>query len=334
MRTSFFHPLATFLALVLWASAARALQSADRIKLADGTLITGQAVDYDERAKAVTFRLATGREVKYPLADLDQRSVYQVTRSKVADTNAKGQLELANYARDIGLYAHAARHYRNALQADPSMKAVIDPEVTLLKNLASAYCIEQARKAAERNDWKDAEHWITTLLEKLPDQPEAAQAKAMLDEHYGRTRAAKQEKALAGAPDLAKELATGKKHYDSMVEKTKEGLSQPSGGSKALNLWESAIKDGERALKELDKADKKFTDAPTREKLAGYRKIVNDQVIELHMHLASQYMIRTSYNKAAGEVNQALAIEPQNERALAMRARIENEANDGWRWFR
>ena len=327
-------PLAAVLFLSCLLSPAHALQSTERIKLADGKVITGDAIGYDEVGKVVTFRLSNGQEVKYELAQLDQRSVYQVTRSRVPNDNGKAQLTIGNYARDIGLYAHSARHYRNAVQADPSLKPEVDAEVQKLKQLAAPFCLDNARKAQERGDWKDAEHWVSILLEKMPDQPQAAEAKALLDEHYTRTRAAQQEKALKNAPDLQKELATGKKYYDSMVEKTKDGLTQDSAGTKAINQWQSGIKDGERALKELDKAEKKFTDAATRETLAGYRTIVNDQIIELHMHLASQYMVRTSYNKAAGEVNQALAIDPQNERALAMRSRIENEANDGWRWFR
>ena len=56
--------------------------------------------------------------------------------------------------------------------------------------------------------------------------------------------------------------------------------------------------------------------------------------VELHLHLASHFTTRTSYNRAQSEVNKALAYDPRNKDALAARARIETAVNNGWGVFR
>lgn len=321
--------LAFCLALVL----ASGLQASEHIKLQDGTVLDGDAIDYDEATKVVTFRLRTGREVTYPLDQLNQQSVYQVTHSKVDKGNAEGQLKLANYARDIGLYAHAARHYRQAIAADPAIQPRVDAEAVVLRRKAAEYCMDNAKKAVERNDFRDAEKWLTTLIGKLPNEPEAEQAEQILDRYYASTRAKKQEEIEEKVPALKEELKDGKRYYDGLVEKTKEGLMQSRTGSKSVSNWESAVSDGEKALKELDKVSKKYADGATQETLAGYRRMVVDQIVETQMHLASQYMTRSSYNKAASEVNHALALDPANESALSMRSRIEAASSEGFRWW-
>ena len=49
--------------------------------------------------------------------------------------------------------------------------------------------------------------------------------------------------------------------------------------------------------------------------------------------MASQFMIQTSLNRALSEVDAALALDPRNERALAMRSRVEAAANRCFRWW-
>ena len=70
----------------------------------------------------------------------------------------------------------------------------------------------------------------------------------------------------------------------------------------------------------------------TAEQLEGYRRMVVDQMVEVHLHLASLWTVRSSYNQALGEANTALAQDPQSERALSSRARIERASAER-RWW-
>jgi tetratricopeptide (TPR) repeat protein len=316
--------------LALLCSAAQA-RVVDTIRMKDGSTLKGYATAYDDATKILSFQTEDGRVLSLKLDQLNTLSVYQVTQSTIPKDNAKGQLQMGNFARDAGLYMHAVRHYGYAEKADPSLKPKIDEERVILRKLAAEFCMDNARKAIEKGDRKEAEKWLTTIVQKLPGEPQAAEATKILDELFTVERAKREETVVSKAPpDLLKtDLKQGKYYYDQMIKFAKQGLTSPGGSPQAINAWESSISNGGSALKEIDKVEKKYTDAPTRETLTGYTKLVNGQIIEVRLNLASLYTTRSSYNKALGEVNQALAIEPENAQALAARARIEEASSSG-----
>lgn len=308
--------------------------AAGTLKLKDGTTIECKVRSYDAATQTLNITTADGKDTSYTMAQLDGRSVYLVNASLIPEKDAKAQLLAANFARDAGLYAHAARRYGLALKLDPSLKSVIDPEMTKLKRAAAASCMDRARAAVGKGDYPEAERWLKVLIEKLPNEPEAAQATAMLDQYYAKNRAAKIEKADQKASTaLQKDIAEGKKRYDLMVDKTKKGLESKS-DSQAESLFEAAVADGMAVLKQIDALEKKATDSATKEQAQGYRTAVTEQVVEVHLHIASLEATKSDYKGAQRAVNQALALDPKNASALSMRARIEEYSSQGrgWRW--
>jgi len=99
-----------FLVLALAAAPA----SAAKLKLKNGSTFECKVLAYDAPAKTRSVRLESGQEQKYTLDQLDARSVYLVNASLVPKGDAKAQLQVANFARDAGLYAHAVRRYEEA----------------------------------------------------------------------------------------------------------------------------------------------------------------------------------------------------------------------------
>jgi len=87
--------------------------------------VVGTATSYDEVAKVLHFKIDGGEAMMYTLDELDKRSVYLVHSSVISKDNGQGQLGLANFARDIGLYAHSARRYEYAEAADPSLTVLL-----------------------------------------------------------------------------------------------------------------------------------------------------------------------------------------------------------------
>ena len=75
------------------------------------------------------------------------------------------------------------------------------------------------------------------------------------------------------------------------------------------------------------------TDGATAATLAEYRDIVVGELVDVHLSLASHYATQTDYKGAQREVNEALALDPDNRAALGMRARIEENASRGLRWW-
>jgi len=309
-------------------------EAADHVKLKNGTPVKGEAVSFDEATQTLNFKMEDGTTRPFELDELDKRSVYLVNHSKVPKDDVAMQIRLGNLARETELFAHAMRHYGYAEKADPTKKPEIDGERAKLRQLAAAYGMRLAQAELAKGNKAEAEKWLVKIIEKVPNEPQAAEAAAMLEESYSKAREEREAKARAKARDqLKKDLQPGRKVYENMVDKTKKGLTAKSSNSTATALWESALVDGKQLIRGLDRLDKKYPDSATREMLSGYRAIVEKQIIEVHLHLASVWTTRSSYNNALDEVNQALAIDPTNEIVIATRARIEYAASDGgWIW--
>lgn len=312
-------PITALLVLALAAAPA----SAAKLKLKDGKTVDCKVLAYDAPAKTLRVRLENGQEEKYTLSQLDARSVYLVNASLVPKDDAKALLMVANFARDAELYAHAVRRYGEALKLDASLKPTVDQEMTTLKRSAAAFCMENARAAVSKNDLKEAEKWLKILVQKLPDEPEAQQASSMLDNYYEQNRAKDVAAADSKATEsIQQDVANGKKHFEQMVEKSKKGL-QAKGNSESEALYRAAIVDGKAVLKEVDRIEKKYDDPELREKVTNYRNIATDQLVEVHMNLASRQCVQSDFRGAMDTVEAALALDPKNESALSMRVRIE-----------
>lgn len=308
------------------------LAQADYLKLKNGTRIKGQATAYDTTTKTVSFRNEEGVVKTFGLDELDGRSLYLVTRSKVPKDSAEGLIQLANLARDSDLYAHAVRNYDRAIKADGSVQPRVDVEMDKLREQAAVWAMDIAKEAAAEGDIQKAEKWLTKIIHKLPNQPQAAEAQDILDRYYDQVRternAAEEKK---HEERLRKDLKGAKRAYDSMIEKNKKALLG-KGSSAAIREWKSAATAGDKAIRELDKFAKKHEEAGMSETLGGYRKVVVDQLIEVHLNLASRYSTQTSYKEAEKEVNKALALDSKNKAALSARVRIEESSSRGWGW--
>lgn len=322
--------VALTLALAL---AAAAPARADYVKLKDGGYVRGEAISYDEATQTLSFQMEDGSTKRFALDDLDKRSVYLVNRSRVPKDDFDKQVRIGRLAVEVELFAHAARHFDQARAADPSRGAEVDAEIAQLKRQAATYGMAKARAAVSKGDLKEAEKWLVKLAEKVPDEPEGAQARQMLDQYYARIRDEKEAEVLAQASaEQRKQLEVAEGHYDKMVEKAGKGLASDRAGNSAVSAWNGALRDGGRALGALDKVDTSGSGTVTAEQVEGYRRMVIDQMVEVHLHLASLWTVRSSYNKALSEANKALALDPRSERALSARARIERAAAER-RWW-
>jgi tetratricopeptide (TPR) repeat protein len=306
--------------------------SAAKLNLKDGTTVDCKVQSYDPATKTLHVVLQDGKAAQYRMDELDARSAYLLNASLIPKDDAKAQLMTANFARDAGLYAHAARRYRDAAKLDPSLTATVDAEMTKLRRAAAEFCASNAHVAAAKGDFAEAEKWCKILIEKLPGEPEAAQAKTALDNYYSQNR----EKKMAAADEkadaaLQKDVEKGKARYAQMVDKSKQAL-QATGTSQSESLFRGAIADGTAVLKQIDDLEKKYDDPKVKEQAAGYRKVVTDQVMEVHLNIANLQCTKSDYRGAQQEVNAVLAMDPKNQAALSMRERIQDYSSRGLGW--
>jgi hypothetical protein len=307
----------------------------DVLKLKDGTVLRGRATAYDESTETATFVTGDGRERKLPLDQLDRLSAYKIAKTRAPASDAQGQLKIANFARDAELYLYAVRHYENARKADPALAPTIERELGVLRREAADYCMRNANAALEKKEASEAEKWLTTLVQKLPGEPQAAQASSMLEDLYAKNHGARDDELEQKDPDLLKtELADGKRYYDAMLEKIRKGLANSRSTSVSKGLFEQAWNDGEKALRELDKVQKGHGDAETAELFDGYRRLVREHMVDAQLNIASMLTTSTNYRGALAAANKALSIDPESQVARQARARIEVAASEsslfGW----
>ena len=210
----------------------------------------------------------------------------------------------------------------------------MDGEVALLKRRAAAWAMANAKEAIAKGNLSRGEDWLEKILTKLPDQPEAAEARRMLDAYFDRVhREDVAEVERENKEVLAKELSKAKSAYDEMLAANKTALQSDKVGSKAVRYWEKAIDKGERAHEELDRYEKRNPESHG-ELLSTYRGAVDKELVGVHLHLATHWASRGSYNKALAHANQALAVDSDSDRALAMRNRIIDASSRGnpWVW--
>ena len=67
-------------------------------------------------------------------------------------------------------------------------------------------------------------------------------------------------------------------------------------------------------------------DGPDAAVVGRQREAAARQVADAHLDVASHYMVRQSYPRALDEVERSLALSPNHDAALEMRARIETAA--------
>lgn len=305
--------------------------AAGTLKLKNGTTVTGKATRYDSATRTLYVRTDAGQDAQYTMDQFDARSAYLLNASLVPPDDAQKQLMVANFARDAELFAHAVRRYGNAEKLDPKLKSTIDAEMTKLKRMAATACMRNARAAVAKNDLKEAEKWLTALVEKLPNEPEAKDASAMLDQYYTQARNAKMAAADQKATDaLKKDVEKGKQRYAEMLEKSKKGL-QARGSSQANGFFKGALADGQAVLGEIDDIQEKYKEPSVREKVESYRAVVIEQMVDVHLHMASLQTVQSDYRGALRAVNEALALDPKSQKALSARARIEEASSQGWR---
>ena len=158
----------------------RALGELQILSLESGGRVRGTLV-FDD-GLSIRIRFADGNTKNYTYDELAPKSVCRLMKAKASYDDGPGQIEVGNYARDVGYYAHARRHYEAAVKADPALEDRVERELAKLRALASQQELVQAQAAYRDGRTVEAEDHLANLLREFPDEEAADSATAMLGE--------------------------------------------------------------------------------------------------------------------------------------------------------
>lgn len=304
----------------------RLLGARQNLLMANGRRLVGTLVS--DTGEVIEVRTESGSTVSASYKELDPRSVFRLMKGHTPAEDGEGQLAVARYAGEHGLYAHAKRHYDLALRADPSLKEEIEADLAQVDNAVAAGELARAQEEVKKGNTRRAEEHLARILNEYPDSAASKEASQIL----GQIASAADEERTRSVRDLSaeiqKELGRAKRSYERAVERNRAGLLASDKQSRALNLFKSSYKDGEKARRELGKVrDKHAEDQEFLDATAKYDQVVVDEMVQAQLNMSSIYLIRRSYNAALGAANTALAIDPKSQAAMNMRARVEVAAS-------
>jgi hypothetical protein len=275
------------------------------------------------------------------MAAFDQESQFMIQHAVTPDT-PDAYLKLAKSAIDAGLINSARRSLAKArsLAGDPSLGADIESSIGGRSVAVLEKHFEDDVKAGHT---VDARRVLATLElrhgDAVPDQKRKAM-QAEIDSILAQRKAA--EAAREAAAETAREAKKRKQelepaeHYLELAKRhRKTAMTSSAGSSEADDNYKRAVTDSQRALHDLDSLAKRHAnDTELMSQLAPLRQDAQSTMVSSLMDGASVYMIHGRFNDAMTNVNRVLASNPtheQEQRANAMRARMEMAANRGWR---
>lgn len=317
--------------------------------LKDKTVIEAEILAIEGEDVRLRFHTQGGSGiVTRKLADFTPASQFNIKRAVTDKNDLEGHLALAEFAVQNGLIAagrrelFAARKLAQDHGIAPELEdKLIDEAVQIIEGLLRGMIAE--------GKTKDAKHLLREMMQapRLSD----AQKQELVDLVHGSNTAPTQ--APSNTPKGASETSTSEPTSEStelstaenrVLKPLQERLTRGKGYEKKALLnsrsQSSALNEYKRAIREFESIDKNISrilKRPTSSSnlviaLQSLGKETEEQLISSLLGEASIYMTRSSFNDALGDIGKVLAIDPQNQQALDMRARIEIAANDDDYW--
>ena len=298
----------------------------DKVLLKDGTLVTGRVTE--DSGSSITVKDAWGKATIVPYDDIDPRTLFRLKLGGTKRSDGRGQLELAKFACDLGLWAQSRKHYTWAEKADPGLEKEVDAGLQRLRDRAGASVLAQARQAAANGQTDKAQRLLTTIIRELPDEPVARIATKELAKLSPESRR-KDVETYRGkvSPRLKSLLAPARQHYDKMLEEREKGQARIIYKDQSIPHFQAAVQSGNRARQMWRQIkNRNQNDAELNEIVNFVDETLDRNLVELHLHLAQQFSDKRQFNAAQKEVQKALKISPSDGKANSLRMKIQHGA--------
>jgi Tfp pilus assembly protein PilF len=311
------------------------------VHLANGAVLPGNVVEDDgEKVKiALIAEGGTGATATYRYDQLAPQTIYRLKFNKTERDDVKGQMDLAAYALDNGVFPSARLSYDLAKKANDKKKAGMEADLDKLYARAPKVALEWAKKRIAEKQYMGAERVLSRICELFPESQEAAESAKLLEEIAPNTGMARQEaveKKPGGSSKTAKEAAApAKKEYDKALATKRKALADTKNATQATRQLEEAISQFQSAQKLLDGAMKKEGgDSDLAAHYDAWTGKVKEEMVETYVDIANLYFSRQSLTNAMRAVDSALLLDRHSAEAIQIRAHIQVAMNDNdrWRW--
>src|SRR5262245_11394680 len=199
-----------FVSLVFAVVAASWALGQSEVHLANGAMLQGNVIEDDGTTVKVALIAegGTGATATYTYDKLAPQTIYRLKFNKTERDDVKGQMDLAAYALDNGVFPSARLSYDLAKKANEKKKAGMDADLEKLYARAPKVALEWAKKRIADKQYMGAERLLSRICELFPDSEEAGASAKLLEEIAPNTGTMRQEaidKKPGGSSKTAKE---------------------------------------------------------------------------------------------------------------------------------
>lgn len=297
----------------------------DKILLKNGSTLNGKVTA--DTGKSIVVEGNWGKETTLAYSEVDSRVLFRLKLGATKRTDGPGQIKLARFACDVGLWAQSRRHYSWALRADKSLESQVDAGLLHLRKTAGASVLADAKRYEAQGNLTKAQELLTTIIREIPHDDSAQEAAKMLITLHPRTKKKDSEGyEVKVSPRLKAMLAPARAHYDRMLSNSQKGESNLLFPDRALPYLNTAVRDGMQARQTWTQIKNRRGSDPELRNIVSYvDSKLDDNLVELHIHIASVRMRAKQYPGALNELTKATRIAPSDGRVSAMKMKIQYE---------
>jgi tetratricopeptide (TPR) repeat protein len=316
--------------------------------LKNGNSLQGEVLSstYD----SITFRHARGGgavTITMEASRLDPHSFY-TARDNSMEGTGEDHLRLAGFCIRNGLFTLGHVQYQLAKAADPELVAQFEKEdLPRVEEEIGADLIENAKLAINEGRLRDADRDLSFILTRLETTRVADLAMALLDEldvafekqndkemtdavaRYEAEERKQEEARWAILDPVKKTMESARMMNHNALKATRSG--------QAIKQFEGASRKFQQAVKQCDILKKSHAeDGQVIAMIDGVQKKAMDDAVDAILNAGNRYVDRSSFEQAMDKANEALKIDPDNQRASAFRQRVESYRviNASGRWRR
>lgn len=325
------------IAVVMALLALVAVARADTVTMKDGSHVSGKIVEVGD--KSLTMELADPPGVKFGVQfdQMNDFSLYEVKSAKNPDTY-DAHVALANFCEEREMFHFAVLELKKAIALDASRKESLNERIAGLQDTCGKTFYTKGESLQAAGRLTEAIKFFKDVAVRYPgckfdakSKEKVAELQAVLADEKKRAAAEKAHAAAAAAADeKASEDAKARERIFALVEKGKQELQAGLAAARSLTKQEDLLEAAELLLEKARKLAVKLPATPkappsgdtapiTKEQIV---EEVTDNLIDALVALGFNAVQRGAFEKAFEFDGLALALEPNNESAVSLRATI------------
>jgi Tfp pilus assembly protein PilF len=310
---------------------------AETVYLKSGGSLDGKVLELSEDALVMTLDGLEGSKVEVPLSRVSDYSLYVIKRARIDKSSAADHEKLGDWATGRGLLAFAMDEYGAVVKiAGDAASEELENKLAASSSRCGADKLSRGKKLIAEGDLAGARSFFRDILKNHPTCPAADAARDQVKIIDARIRKERKEaKDKRTAEKSVVTVLNGLKTAKDLLEKGDRlrnlGFRESGSLGRAENDFLAAI-DAYLRAKALLAEVRKLPAARSKEsEFSKMKDTLDRRLLAVYVDVGHNYIVKGNLIKANHYMGLALAIDPNDPKALALRQAIAvATASDNW----